>query len=78
MTKDELFLLKLYELASSKGDPFAEFDRFQIGRLIGLQERGINNTVKLLAQANFIKKGEADGIFLTEHGMRLVELLKGK
>ena len=77
MTKDEMFLLKLHEVASSKGDPYTELDRFQIGRLLGLHDRGIDNIVKHLCQANFVKKGDADNaIFLTEHGMRLIELLK--
>lgn len=75
MTKDELFLLKLYELASQLGDVFQEIDRFVIGRAIGQNDKGINIITRDLAQANFIKKGEGASVYLTEHGLRLVQAL---
>ena len=71
-TKDELFMIKLHELASKKGDPYAEIDQFVIGQAIGQNDRGVTNIVKHLAQANFIKKGEGSRVYLTEHGMWLV------
>jgi hypothetical protein len=77
-TKDELFLLKLYELASAKGDPEREIDRYFIGRAIGQNNKGVDTIVKHLAQANFVKKGAQDGLYLTPHGLKLVEYLKGE
>ncbi len=74
-TKDELFLLKLYELASKRGDPHDEVDRYEIGRAIGQNDRGIDTIVNLLAQANFIKKGDNNSIYLTPHGLSLITTL---
>ena len=71
-TKDELFLLKLYEMASMLGSPEEEVDRFAIGRAIGQNDKGVTVIVRQLAQANFIKKGEGDSIYLTPHGIQLV------
>ena len=74
-TKDELFLLKLYELASKSGDIQQEIDRFFIGRSIGQNDRGANVIARDLAAANFIKKGEGSAVYLTDHGLRLVQFL---
>jgi predicted transcriptional regulator len=75
-TKDELFLLKLYELAVKKGDPEKEVDRYAIGKAIGMQNHGIDTIIKHLAQANFIKKCSDNRVYLTPHGVSLVEHLK--
>ena len=75
-TKDELFLLKLYELAVKKGSPEEEIDRYAIGKAIGMQNHGIDTIIKHLAQANFIKKCSDNCIYLTLHGISLVEYLK--
>ncbi len=74
-TKDELFLLKLHELACARGDFDTEVDRYEIGRAIGQNNHGIDMIIKLLAQANFIKKGDGQGVYLTPHGLSLVEKL---
>lgn len=75
-TKDELFLLKLYELAVAKGGPEEEIDRYVIGRAIGQNNHGIDTIIKHLAQANFIKKCSDNCIYLTPHGIKLVEHLR--
>ena len=74
-TKDELFLLKLYEMALKLGDAQAPLDRFVVGRAIGQNDRGANVIARDLAQANFVKKGNEDAVGLTEHGLRLVRHL---
>jgi hypothetical protein len=75
-TKDELFLIKLHELALLRGDYEQEIDRFVIGRAIGQNDRGINAIVVLLAKANFVKKGEVDNaVYLTPLGLELVQIL---
>jgi hypothetical protein len=71
-TKDELFLLKLYEMAISLGSPEEEVDLFAIGRAIGQNDKGAAVIVRHLAQANFVKKGEGDSVYLTPHGLQLV------
>jgi hypothetical protein len=74
-TKDELFLLKLHELASKLGDSQEGIDRFAIGRAIGQNDRGADVIARDLAQANFIKKAEGSSVYLTSHGLRLVQFL---
>ncbi len=74
-TKDELFLIKLCELASKLGTPQEAIDRFEVGRAIGQNDKGANVIARDLAQANFVKKGEGDAVFLTDHGLRLVHSL---
>ncbi len=74
-TKDELFLVKLYELASSQGDTQGEIDRYVVGRAIGQNDRGTYTITRDLAAANFIKKGDGDAVYLTEHGLKLVRVL---
>jgi hypothetical protein len=74
-TKDELFLLKLHQMALASGDPTAEIDRYVIGQAIGQNDKGIDTIVKHLAQANFIKKGEGSVLYLTENGLGLIDVL---
>ncbi len=73
VTKDELFLVKLYGEGLKLGDPFMEIDRYQIGKLIGQNDKGIDNMVRMLAQANFIKKGDGNLIYITKHGEALIQ-----
>ena len=74
-TKDELFLIKLYELAMDQGDFDHPIDRYIVGRAIGQNDRGVNTIVILLAKANFIKKAEGTAVFLTALGVNLVKSL---
>lgn len=74
-TKDELFLIKLHEMALAAGDAMAEIDRYVIGQAIGQNDKGIDTIVKHLAQANFVKKGDGTVLYLTQHGIGLVEML---
>ena len=76
LTKDEFFLVKLYEEASRLGDSFQSLDRYQIGQLIGQNDRSVDNMVRMLAQANFIKKDLGNMIYITEHGESLVKELE--
>ncbi len=75
-TKDELFLLKLYQIAAAAGDPTKEIDRYVIGKAIGQNDKGIDTIVKHLAQANFVKKGDSNGLYLTPHGLNLVKFIQ--
>lgn len=74
-TKDEMFLIKLYECASKLGNPQEPVDRYEIGRAIGQNDRGTYVISRDLAQANFVKKGEGESVYLTDNGLRLVESL---
>jgi Mn-dependent DtxR family transcriptional regulator len=74
-TKDEQFLLKLHELALLQGDPFHSVDKYAVGLAIGQNSRGVDNIVRHLAQANFVKKEEENEVYLTQNGLNLVQLL---
>jgi hypothetical protein len=74
-TKDELFLIKLHEMASALGDPHSEIDLYAIGRAIGQNDKGTSTISRLLCQANFVKKGEENAVYLTPHGLNLVNQL---
>ncbi len=67
-TPDEQFIYKLYELACARGDPFQRVASKVVAKAIGLKETGIKNTIKLLAQANFIRKVDDESVCLTEQG----------
>ena len=72
-TKDELFLVKLHEIASARGDFTEPVDRYEIGRAIGQNDKGIDTIVKHLAQANFVKKAGDVAVYLTSNGLQLIE-----
>lgn len=76
LTKDELFLLKMHELALQTGDVFASLECHDIARAIGQNDKGASVIARNLAQANFVKKGEGETIYLTDNGLRLIECLQ--
>ena len=75
ITKDELYLIKLWELAQKQEDPYIEIDRYVVGKAMGQNDKSVDNIVRMLAQTNFIKKGDENCIYLTPHGIRFVETL---
>lgn len=75
-TKDENFLIALYEMALSKGDLETPFDRYVVGQRASITEKGVNAISKLLLRANFIKKKDENEIYLTPHGIKLVDNLR--
>lgn len=77
-TKDELFLIKLHEMALKLGGSEEEVDRYAVGRAIGQNDKGVDTIVKHLAQANFVKKGTEEALYLTAHGLKLVQQLLGE
>lgn len=75
MTKDELYLIKVFEKARALGDPTTEVDRYFVGRAAGQNDKSVDNIVRMLTQTNFLKKGEGGSIYLTPQGLVLVEEL---
>lgn len=71
-TPDEKFLIKLYELAMERGDPFVEVEIGRVARSVGQKETATKNIVKHLAQANFVKKVDEETLYLTERGCNFV------
>lgn len=74
LTKDEKYLVTLYETALATGDAYAECEMYTIGNLLSLNERAVNNIVKLLAQTNFIRK-KGPNISVSPHGEKLIKEL---
>lgn len=74
-TREELFLLKLYEIVVARGDLRQEIDRYAVGQAIGQNDRSVDNIVLLLVKTHFIKKDEGNAVSLTQNGLRLVESL---
>lgn len=71
-TPDEKFLIRLYQVAHESGDPYKAIDYRGIAVSLGQKESAVKNIVKLLAQANFIKKLGDTTILLTPHGSDFV------
>lgn len=71
-TKDETFMLRLYEEASKHPDIEDPVDRYHVGQLAGLHQKAVDTICNLLAQANFIKKHGKTDISITQHGIKLV------
>lgn len=72
-TPDERFILKLYELSNVKGDPFQEIQIKAVATGISQTETSVKNIVKLLGQANFIKKVGETTVRLTQQGYDFVQ-----
>lgn len=74
-TKDERFMIALYEHAMKHGDVKTPANKYEIGKTLGMHDRAIYTIVRDLLQANFLKKGDGDDVYLTDHGEKLVERL---
>lgn len=74
-TKDENFVLSLYEEARSSGDVENPIDRYQTGKRAGLNPKAVDAICKLLVKSNFIRKASETEIFLTQNGIALAERL---
>lgn len=72
MTKDEIFIRKLYDLSMQLGTPYEHIDCLEVARSIGQNTKGAQVIARDLAQANFIKKAAGNRIYLTDHGLKLV------
>jgi Mn-dependent DtxR family transcriptional regulator len=71
-TKEERFILKLYQAAIQTGDAQNPIDRYAIGQSAGLSPKSTDTMCRELARANFIRKAEPEGyIVLTSRGEEL-------
>ncbi len=74
-TKDERFIIKLYELTAHKENRF--INRYEVGAAINQSNKMVDTICAQLVRANFIKKGQENEIYLTAQGeqlaMRLLE-----
>jgi len=74
-TKDEKFMITIYQIAEASGDNTSQVNRYLAGSQIGLHPKAIDTICKTLMQANFIKKGTLDDVYLTPNGLVLVQQL---
>ena len=71
-TKDENFIVCLYENGLRLGDQETEFNQYEIGAQVGINPKAVDAICKLLIRSNFIKRGEEDHmIYITPHGAGL-------
>jgi predicted transcriptional regulator len=75
-TKEEIYILKIDEMARASGDPFQILDRYAIGSAVGFSYRVVNAICNTLLQANFLKKTSDASICLTVRGIELAQRLK--
>lgn len=75
-TKEEIYILKMDEMARSSGDPYKVLDRYAIGSAAGFSYRLVNAICNTLLQANFLKKVNHASICLTVRGIELAKRLK--
>ncbi len=76
ITKDEQFLIRLYDEGLKKGDPFLEMDAYQVGQMIGQNDKSVKNIVRMLTQTNFIKQKAGNLVYITKQGEDLVLSLR--
>ncbi len=72
VTKDERYLITLYEEAKKNGDPFLEMDKYHIGQLMGQNDKSVDNIVRMLTQTNFIRQSDDKLVYATKQGENLV------
>lgn len=75
-TKDEKFMIRLYEEALKQPSMDDPLDRYLIGNSLGLHAKAVDTICVLLGQANFIKKQSKTEISITPHGIKLVDNLR--
>ena len=75
ITRDELYLITVQKEADKLGDRYHEVDRYSIGQMVKQNDKSVDNIVRMLAQTNFVKLGDGNGIYITELGEVLVEEL---
>jgi len=74
-TKEEKYILAVYDTAVGLGDPEAVVDRYMVGNKIGIQGTSVDNICNQLLQANFLKKKGVSEISLSSKGEGLIETL---
>lgn len=74
-TKDERFLLQLYQMTLDAPEGEDTFVMEEVGKAAGLSPKAVKTIAVLLAQANFILKSREGEISITPHGKKLAEEL---
>lgn len=77
-TKDESFLLRIYEEALLKPDIEDPLDPYKVGQMVGLHKVAVETICKLLIRSNFIKKHGQGEVRITPHGIKLAQQLRNE
>ncbi len=70
-TKDENFMLCLYQAALEQDELDQPLDKYEIGQKASLNPKAVQAITRLLIQANFICKVGEEQVRLTPHGAKL-------
>jgi hypothetical protein len=70
-TKDERYVVSVYEMAMLNNDLETVLDRYEAGARVGISPKAVDAICHLLMQANFIKKVDKTAIKLTKNGEEL-------
>jgi hypothetical protein len=76
-TADEKCLVRLYEQSKEVPSNESSWSLDELKTIFQQTERRTFTIVKMLAQANFVKKTREGEYLITPHGVQLVENLKG-
>lgn len=76
-TKDERFLICLYEETKKQQSKEPHFNCYEIGKLALIQPKGVDAICALLLRTNFIRKDRENNVWITDHGTKLVLSLIG-
>ena len=74
-TKDEKFVIALYEKTQQLDDPEDYIDSYEIGGGVGMPPRQVDAICTQLMRANFVKRRDKHFVSLTPQGVRLAESL---
>lgn len=74
-TKDEKFIIRAYEHGVENKDLYAPFNRYEIGKQVGINPKGVEAICRLLVQANFLRSLDKNLYRFTDHGIKSVENL---
>lgn len=77
-TKEERFLLKLYDIAKQRADIEEGVDLQELEQVTGLTSKAILALCQVLAQANFVRKVGKTAVRLTSNGVELAMTLRGE
>lgn len=72
-SKEEQYLLALYQMASANGGPQSEVDRYKVGEAIGESPKGVDHTVQMLTKNGMTKKTDERMVHLTDFGLKFVK-----
>lgn len=73
ITKDEQFLIKLYDRAKDEGDFDLEINYIEFGKEMVFKDKITKNIVRDLLHSNFVQKIDSETIKLTQNGITFAQ-----